>query len=99
MKKPYNGDCETCALSSYGRDCRNNPVGGTKPDLSINIDGIPHVSYRQAAGMIGIKPVSVRQLVHTKTLDGGGGYVTLDSVEQHVRNKMARTATKKPPVD
>lgn len=21
-----NQDCETCSLSSYGRDCRNNPV-------------------------------------------------------------------------
>jgi len=103
MKKPYctqnDSHCETCALSSYGRDCRNNPISGAISDLSISIDGVPYVSYRHAAGMIGIKPVSVCQLVHTKTLDGGGGYVTLDSVEQHIKNKMDRTATKKPPVD
>jgi len=103
MKKPYctqnAGQCESCALSSYNRDCRNNPVGGTKPDLSIDIDGTPYVSYKQAAGMIGIKPASVCQLVHTKTLDGGGGYVTLDSVEAHIKNKMTRTATKRTPVD
>ena len=21
-----NGDCETCSLVNYGRDCRNNPI-------------------------------------------------------------------------
>jgi hypothetical protein len=27
-----NGDCSTCSLSSYGRDCRNNPLwGGKRP--------------------------------------------------------------------
>lgn len=29
-KKPYcvqnDGDCSTCSLSSYGRDCMNNPI-------------------------------------------------------------------------
>ena len=28
-KKPYcvqNGDCETCSLVNYGRDCRNIPI-------------------------------------------------------------------------
>lgn len=38
-KKDYctqnNGDCSTCSLVSYGRDCRNNPVEeietGTNP--------------------------------------------------------------------
>jgi hypothetical protein len=31
VKKPYctqnNGDCPSCSLSSYGRDCQNNPIG------------------------------------------------------------------------
>ena len=22
-----NGDCSTCSLVNYGRDCRNNPIG------------------------------------------------------------------------
>jgi hypothetical protein len=35
-KKPYcvqnNGDCKTCSLVSYNRDCNNNPVhGGKRP--------------------------------------------------------------------
>lgn len=34
--KPYctqnNGDCKTCSLVSYNRDCRNNPIhGGPRP--------------------------------------------------------------------
>jgi hypothetical protein len=32
--KPYctqnNGDCPTCSLVSYNRDCHNNPVQGGK---------------------------------------------------------------------
>ena len=33
MKKPTyctqnDGDCKTCSLVNYGRDCRNNPIGG-----------------------------------------------------------------------
>ena len=31
MEKDYctqhHGDCESCSLASYGRDCRNNPIG------------------------------------------------------------------------
>jgi hypothetical protein len=30
VKKPYctqnNGDCDTCSLKNYGRDCRNHPI-------------------------------------------------------------------------
>lgn len=27
-----NGDCSTCSLVSYNRDCQNNPLhGGTRP--------------------------------------------------------------------
>lgn len=30
--KPYctqnNGDCASCSLSNYGRDCQNNPIWG-----------------------------------------------------------------------
>jgi len=30
MEREYctqnNGDCETCSLSNYGRDCMNNPI-------------------------------------------------------------------------
>ena len=33
MKKEYctqnNGDCQTCSLTNYGRDCRNNPICST----------------------------------------------------------------------
>lgn len=25
-----NGDCNSCSLSNYGRDCRNNPIWGGK---------------------------------------------------------------------
>lgn len=25
-----NGDCSTCSLVSYGRDCQNNPLWGGK---------------------------------------------------------------------
>lgn len=32
MSKPYctqnNGDCSTCGLVNYGRDCANNPLWG-----------------------------------------------------------------------
>lgn len=36
MHKPYctqnNGDCSTCSLVSYNRDCQNNPIhGGYRP--------------------------------------------------------------------
>ena len=36
MIKPYcvqnNGDCKTCSLVSYNRDCANNPLhGGKRP--------------------------------------------------------------------
>jgi len=36
MKKTYctqnNGDCKTCSLVNYGRDCQDNPIrGGTRP--------------------------------------------------------------------
>jgi hypothetical protein len=38
MKKEYctqnNGDCQTCSLVNYGRDCRNNPAD---PQTSILI--------------------------------------------------------------
>ena len=35
-RKPYctqnDGDCKTCSLVNYGRDCQNNPVhGGPRP--------------------------------------------------------------------
>ena len=26
-----DGDCFTCSLVNYGRDCRNNPIGSRKP--------------------------------------------------------------------
>ena len=26
------GDCKTCSLVNYGRDCRNNPVEAGTPD-------------------------------------------------------------------
>lgn len=96
------GHCDTCALSSYHRDCRNNPIGGSKTNIAITIGGTPYVSYKQAAGMIGIQPISVRQLVSNGAIAGAGGYAVLDSVEQYIRDKMARKATpktKKPPVD
>jgi len=32
--KPYctqnNGDCSTCSLANYNRDCQNNPIWGGK---------------------------------------------------------------------
>jgi hypothetical protein len=36
MVKSYctqnNGDCSTCSLTSYNRDCQNNPIhGGPRP--------------------------------------------------------------------
>ncbi len=35
MKKDYctqnDGDCSTCSLTSYGRDCMNEPI--LRPDL------------------------------------------------------------------
>ena len=35
MKKDYctqnNGDCATCSLVNYGRDCRNNPISSPPP--------------------------------------------------------------------
>ncbi len=36
MTKPYctqnNGDCSTCSLVNYNRDCQNNPIhGGPRP--------------------------------------------------------------------
>jgi hypothetical protein len=26
-----NGECESCSLSNYGKDCRNNPIQPKKP--------------------------------------------------------------------
>ncbi len=26
-----NGDCQTCALANYGRDCQNNPITTDAP--------------------------------------------------------------------
>ncbi len=39
MRKPKNctqnnGDCNSCSLVSYGRDCQNNPVDPVKKYLS-----------------------------------------------------------------
>ena len=28
-----NGDCATCSLTNYGRDCRNNPIQDDGADL------------------------------------------------------------------
>jgi hypothetical protein len=29
-----NGDCLTCSLVNYGRDCKNNPLTGKYPDMT-----------------------------------------------------------------
>lgn len=38
IKKEYctqnNGDCTTCSLVSYNRDCQNNPIWGGKREGS-----------------------------------------------------------------
>jgi len=40
MKKDYctqnNGNCSTCSLSSYNRDCQNNPIQGGKREGAGN---------------------------------------------------------------
>ena len=33
-----NGDCQTCSLVNYGRDCRNNPVSETSAQRQDMID-------------------------------------------------------------
>ena len=33
-----NGDCQTCSLVNYGRDCRNNPVSETSAQRQDIID-------------------------------------------------------------
>ena len=35
-----NSDCKTCSLSSYNRDCRNNPIkGGARPGAGRKPEG------------------------------------------------------------
>jgi hypothetical protein len=31
-----NGNCETCSLASYGRDCMNNPIKETKDTIKLS---------------------------------------------------------------
>lgn len=47
--KPYctqnQGDCSTCSLVSYNRDCRNNPIrGGARPGAGRKPSDNPRVS-------------------------------------------------------
>jgi len=44
MIKPYctqnNGDCSSCSLVSYNRDCQNNPIhGGYRPGAGRKLTG------------------------------------------------------------
>lgn len=32
-----NGDCKTCSLSNYGRDCENNPI---EDETNNNLKGV-----------------------------------------------------------
>lgn len=32
-----NGECETCSLSNYGRDCRNNPISTKNKFLNVRV--------------------------------------------------------------
>lgn len=48
--KPYctqnNGDCSTCSLVSYNRDCQNNPVwGGKRPGAGRPATGRKRQNY------------------------------------------------------
>ena len=31
------GDCQTCSLSNYGRDCQNNKIEDSEPLLTISM--------------------------------------------------------------
>lgn len=48
--KPYctqnNGDCSTCSLVNYNRDCRNNPIwGGPRPGAGRKPTGRKRRTY------------------------------------------------------
>lgn len=51
MKPSYctqnNGNCDTCSLVNYGRDCRNNNWGGKRPGSGRKLIGTdkPRKSY------------------------------------------------------
>ena len=49
--KPYctqnDGDCKTCSLVNYGRDCRNNPLhGGPRPGAGAPKQAPPDATRR-----------------------------------------------------
>ena len=42
-----NGDCKTCSLVNYGRDCRNNPLhGGARPGAGSKKQAPPEAKRR-----------------------------------------------------
>ena len=50
MTKSYctqnNGDCSTCSLVNYGRDCQNVPLrGGKRPGAGLKPTGRTRHSY------------------------------------------------------
>lgn len=49
------GDCLTCALVNYGRDCENNPVGATSKPWG-DVYG-PHVTAAQIIATAGAELV------------------------------------------
>jgi hypothetical protein len=49
--KPYctqnNGNCKTCSLVSYNRDCQNNPIhGGYRPGAGAKKQAPPDAKRR-----------------------------------------------------
>ena len=51
--KPYctqnNGDCESCSLSNYGKDCHNKPINTKDVRIGLRLDAETHKACQQLA--------------------------------------------------
>ena len=44
-----NGDCATCSLVSYGRDCHNESIGHKDIRIGIRLDAETHDAIKKLA--------------------------------------------------
>lgn len=47
-----DGDCSTCSLVNYGRDCHNNPINPTPAEIR-NLRSALGITQQQAGELIG----------------------------------------------
>lgn len=77
MIKPYctqnNGDCRTCSLVNYNRDCRNYPLTEAKVKLIFDVTPTDKAEFEVLCKQLGVTKIDFlrRAIAEAKEAVGG----------------------------